>query len=238
MKKGKSMRFISVGMVLLWLLTVPLLAGAVQSTGEAGIIIDKTSYVPGEQIRLQFKAPANWPGNAWIGIIPSNVSHGSESVNDQYDITYQYIEQRTSGVMVFTAPGVGQWDLRMHDTDSNGREIAFASFTVSDSMPAANDTDYQLRLEKTVFAPGEKIAVRFQASANWPGDAWIGIIPSNVSHGSEPVNDQYDITYQYIEQRTSGVMVFTAPEVGQWDLRMHDTDTNGREIATISFRVR
>jgi len=52
------------------------------------------------------------------GIIPSTTAHGSEIVNDQYDITYQYIESRTSGVMYFKAPGAGKWDIRMHDTDA------------------------------------------------------------------------------------------------------------------------
>ena len=104
------------------------------------------------------------------------------------------------------------------------------------SMPTASDSS--LVLEKTVFAPGESIRVEFYASDNWARDAWIGIIPSNISHGSESVNDKYDITYQYIENRTSGVMVFKAPSLGQWDLRMHDTDSNGREVASISFTVR
>jgi len=104
------------------------------------------------------------------------------------------------------------------------------------SVPTAGDSN--LVLEKTVFAPGESIRVEFYASSNWARDAWIGIIPSNISHGSESVNDQHDITYQYIENRTNGVMIFTAPGPGQWDLRMHDTDRNGREVASISFTVR
>jgi uncharacterized caspase-like protein len=104
------------------------------------------------------------------------------------------------------------------------------------SVPTVSDSN--LVLEKTVFAPGESIRVEFYASGNWARDAWIGIIPSNISHGSESVNDQHDITYQYIENRTNGAMVFTAPGSGQWDLRMHDTDSNGREVAYISFTVR
>lgn len=236
MRQGKSVRSISVAILCLWLLALPLMAGATYGASEAGLVIDKKSYVPGEQIQVKFQAPANWPSDAWIGIIPSNIRHGSESVNDQHDITYQYIEQRTSGIMVFSAPGPGQWDLRMHDTDSNGREVASVSFTVNNIIP--NSTGQKLWLNKTVFVPGERIQVRFQAMANWPSDAWIGIIPSNISHGSEEVNDQYDITYQYIEHRSSGIMEFTAPEAGHWDLRMHDTDSNGREISYISFTVR
>lgn len=96
----------------------------------------------------------------------------------------------------------------------------------------------ELSLEKSVFTTGEKILVRYTADMNWPSDAWIGIIPSSVSHGSEELNDQYDITYQYIEHHVQGVMVFAAPEPGHWDMRMHDTDDNGREIASVSFTVK
>ena len=235
MNKIGSMRILTVLGLLIWMVSMPLIAGAVSYEQGAELAIDKTSYAPGESIRVQFSASGNWARDAWIGIIPSNIPHGSEPVNDQHDITYQYIEKRTSGVMVFTAPGAGQWDLRMHDTDGNGREVAYVSFTVGQATPKISDAN--LVLEKTVFSPGESIRVQFSASNNWARDAWIGIIPSNIPHGSEPVNDQHDITYQYIEKRTSGVMVFTAPGPGHWDFRMNDADSNGREVSYVSFTV-
>jgi hypothetical protein len=222
----------------IWMLYLPLVAGAVSYIGGTDLFLDKTSFAQGETIRVQFTASGNWARNAWIGIIPSHIPHGSESVNDQHDITYQYIEKRTSGVMVFTAPGPGQWDLRMHDTDSNGREAASVSFTVGAGGSASSGGAANLSLEKTSFTRGEAIRVQFTAPGNWARNAWIGIIPSHIPHGSESVNDQHDITYQYIEKRTSGVMVFTAPGPGQWDLRMHDTDSNGREVSPVSFSVR
>ncbi|MFH1148833.1 MAG: hypothetical protein V1736_14170, partial [Pseudomonadota bacterium] len=78
----------------------------------------------------------------------------------------------------------------------------------------------------------------FSAPGYFARDAWVGIIPSHIAHGSEAENDKYDVTYQYLEKRTSGVLVFQAPkESGQWDLRMHDTDGNGREVASVSFTV-
>lgn len=68
--------------------------------------------------------------------------------------------------------------------------------------------------------------------------ALIGIIPSNIPHGDEEVNDAHDVTYQYLEGRTSGTLVFTAPSSGYWDLRMHSSDSSGVEIATVSFTTR
>lgn len=96
----------------------------------------------------------------------------------------------------------------------------------------------QLTLNKQNFKVGEQIQVSFRAPAGLHRSAWIGIIPSNIPHGDEEVNDSHDITYQYLEGRTSGTFVFTAPSSGYWDLRMHSTDTRGIEIASVSFTTR
>ena len=70
--------------------------------------------------------------------------------------------------------------------------------------------DISLWLEKTTFAPNEEINVHFTAPASFPSNAWIGLIPSNIPHGDETVNDQNDIAYEYISGRTSGVMTFSS----------------------------
>jgi hypothetical protein len=191
--------------------------------------------------------------NAWIGIVPSQIAHGSEATNDQHDIAYQYLQNRTSGTMNFTAPTTpGSYDIRFHDTDDNGVELAFVSFAVGGQSSSAGIRDdggtvsqagegygreATLRIDKSAYRQGEQIRVRFTAPARYAGDAWIGIIPATTPHGSEATNDQHDITYQYIQQRTSGEMVFTAPPPGRWDFRLHDTDNNGREITFVTFTV-
>lgn len=101
--------------------------------------------------------------------------------------------------------------------------------------------DSQLSLDKSVYSPGETIVVSFVASPDWDKSAWIGIIPADTPHGKESVNDQYDITYQYINKATNGTMEFTAPtEPGKYDIRMHDTDdgSTGKEIASVTFEVK
>ena len=60
---------------------------------DASITLRKGIYAPGEEIYVSFTALPDFAENAWIGIIPSNVPHGKESVNDQYDISYQYLEK-------------------------------------------------------------------------------------------------------------------------------------------------
>ena len=96
----------------------------------------------------------------------------------------------------------------------------------------------ELRLEKTQFAPGESIRVSFTASPDFAANAWVGIIPSAVPHGSEPVNDQNDSTYQHLNKRASGELTFAAPtQPGSYDFRMNDCDDNGKEVASVSFSV-
>lgn len=100
--------------------------------------------------------------------------------------------------------------------------------------PAASPPS--LTIQRSTFAPGEKIRVRFTAP-DYPDDAWIGVIPSEIPHGDEAVNDRHDVAYQHLDGRTDGEMVFVAPRVGQWDLRLHSTDRGGAETASVSFVV-
>ena len=195
-----------------------------------GLKLDKASFAPGEEINVHFSASSDYAENAWVGIIPAHIEHGSEAVNDGHDLTYQYLKKRTSGVLKFQALAkAGSYDFRMHDTDSNGNEVASVSFSVGGQL---------LRLDKTTFAPGEEINVHFNASGDYADNAWIGIIPAHIEHGSEAVNDGHDLTYQYLKKRTSGVLKFQAlAKAGSYDFRMHDTDSNGNEVASVSFIV-
>lgn len=198
------------------------------------LTLEKTEFAPGEEIAVSFTAPASCGEKGWVGIIPSSVAHGDEEVNDQHDVSYQYINRQTSGVMEFKSPGQpGAYDFRMHDTDDRGKEVASLSFQVELVTEGA-----QLTLEKTSYVPEEEIRLAFTAPGVWGSTAWIGIIPSDVPHGSEDENDRHDIAYQYLSKRTQGLITFKAPDrPGKYDFRMHDTDNGGNEITFISFIV-
>lgn len=100
-------------------------------SGGATLELTKKTYSAGEQIKVEYTALSTYASNAWVGIIPSNISHGSEAENDKHDITYQYLNKSTSGTLTFTAPDKpGEYDFRMHDTDSNGKEVTHVTFTV------------------------------------------------------------------------------------------------------------
>jgi len=203
------------------------------------IVPSNKEFNPNEEIQVRFQGQSYFHSNAWVGIIPSHVAHGKESVNDQHDLSYQYLNKKTAGVLKFQAPNKsGNYDFRMNNADKNGSEVASVSFVVK-----GQDQDFKPHLviknKKTIYAPGEAIQVQFSASSHYPANAWVGIIPSKVGHGSESVNDQHDITYQYLDKRTQGVLTFAAPnQSGAFDFRMHDTDSSGKEVSSISFVVK
>jgi putative hemolysin len=204
------------------------------TVGAPGLWLDKTTFEPGEEIQVRFVAPSPLLDGAWVGIIPSDVPHGSDTTNDEYDLDYQYLEGQTAGVLIFPAPHrPGSYDFRLHDSDEDGHEVASVSFTISGGSGSP-----ELRLDRTAFAPGEEIQVHFVAPATFPDNAWVGIIPSDVPHGDETINEEHDLDYDYLEGQGSGVLTFIAPyEPGAYDVRMHDTDDDGREVASVSFTV-
>jgi len=230
--KGLLLATVSVGLVL----------GSVSQAAAPNpyqLKLERSTFAPGESIDVGFKVSGKLDRTAWVGIIPANVTHGSEAHNDQYDISYQYLNGSMAGEMTFKAPSEpGRYDFRLNSTDSNGRELTYVSFTVAEESEEVSE-DVFLSLPKKVYNPGESIVVSFKADPNYQSNAWVGIIPSKVSHGSEAHNDQYDLTYQYLEGQSEGKLRFSAPSTpGKYDFRMHDTDSDGSEVYSVSFTVR
>ena len=97
---------------------------------EIEIALAKSRFFPDEAISFTFTTP-ELPPSAWIGIVPSDISHGDEALNDMHDTSFRYLEGRTGGGFDLPNPGTGEWTLRLHDDDENGREIAYVPFSVS-----------------------------------------------------------------------------------------------------------
>lgn len=190
----------------------------------------KLKFDGGEEIKANFNAPAEYPGSALVALVPAGVAHGSASETFPAKIAYLYLNKSTTGILVFKAPKKsGSYDLRMFDNGENGKEVASITFEVGASL---------LRLTKTKFASKEDIRVEFTAFENFAANAWIGIVPSDVPHGSETENDKHDMAYQYLNKKLSGTLIFKAPiRAGTYDLRMNDSDNGGKEIASITFEV-
>ncbi|MBN1774646.1 MAG: hypothetical protein JXB32_25520 [Deltaproteobacteria bacterium] len=207
------------------------------SAGGPRLRLERGVYAPGDTIVVQFTAPPNLPENAWIGLIPSEVPHGAEAVNDEHDVAFEYLDGRTSGTVELRAPlRPGRWDVRLNGTDAGGRELASATFTVQGEQASGPP---RVWLDGGVLAAGTPVAIHFTAPAGFPLDAWIGIVPTTAPHGSEAVCDEVDAAYEHLQGRTSGTVTLTAPDrPGPWDVRMFDTDAEGREVASTTFQVR
>ena len=194
--------------------------------------LKKTVFNPGDDIDLEFSIAVPLPAQAWIGVIPSEIPHGTESVNDQHDVSYQYLGAQPASTFRFQAPDKpGSYDFRLND--SGGKELASVSFQVGDVK-----LEGTLKMHKETFAPGEQIDVDFTAPEALPRTAWVGMIPSNIPHGKEAVNDQHDIGWNYLEKKSAGTLHFIAPpEAGSYDFRMNSSDSDGVEITSVTFRV-
>lgn len=199
---------------------------------DARLTVSTSEVWIGQNLEITFSAPAGLE-SAWVGIIPSDVPHGDESVNDAHDLTYQYLSDRTQGVLTFTAPTkTGSYDARLNDGD--GREIASVTFTVKQP----DFSVAKITVLTPVVAPGARVKFEFTAPEHLPENAWIGIIPSDVPHGSEAQNDGANRGYAYLSGKTHGSDELRAPaEPGRYDLRMHDTDSDGQEITHAGFEV-
>ena len=202
--------------------------------------ISKTEYVSGEEIKLTFETEGDFDKNAWIGIIPADIPRGDESRNDQHDISYQYLRDKKSGDLVFKAPEQpGTYDFRMHTSDQNGKEVTTLTFTVKEEGVEEETGDASLEINKRIYKPGEEIVITFKAPDSWPKNAWIGIIPSDAPHGVEKENDKVDLAYVYLNKKTSGEVTLKAPKnAGSYDIRMHDTDNDGKEVEHVTFKVK
>ncbi len=93
---------------------------------------DKKEYSVGEAIRLKLTWTGTPDSNAWVGIIPAEIPHGDEYVNDDADLHYIYLEFNGQGEFYFEYElEPGKYTLRVNENDDGGAELAWCEFTVS-----------------------------------------------------------------------------------------------------------
>ena len=203
--------------------------------------LDKNEYFPDEEIKVTFKVMKHFASSAWIGILPADCPHGSEKVNDENDIGYKHLKYKKyeqGGTMILKAPRkIGNYDIRLNDTDSNGKEMAYVPFIVS-----TRSDKISLTTNKGSYFPNEEIKIDFKVHPAFATSAWIGILPNDCPHGSEKVNDENDLGYKHLKYKKyngGGSMVLKAPkQSGIYDIRMHNTDSDGYEVASVTITVK
>ncbi len=127
-------------------------------------------------------------------------------------------------------------------SDATGTE---EDFTVPEMDAAKRTTDLKITTMKTkkkLYAPGEAITVTLKWSGTPDSGAWVGIIPADVPHGDEYVNDEADVAYIYLSGNEGDQFVFDdelAEELapGMYTLRVNEDDSGGAELAWCAFAV-
>lgn len=91
---------------------------------------DKTTYVPGEEIRLTLVSNTPLDGGAWVGIVPSDTAQGLEEYGNAAYVGYVYVSDLQGDILVLYAPGEpGSYDLRLYNA---GLELASVSISVNE----------------------------------------------------------------------------------------------------------
>lgn len=228
------------------------------STAMVGsLLLKRFNFAPGETINVTFVAPPGLPDDAWIGIVPSDVEHGDESRNDRNDLAYQYLNGRTSDTLQFEAPQQpGDYDLRMHNTDTLGREIASVSFRVavgraqspataqppSTAPPAAVSTTEpepppaasgpQLRTDQSSYHGGETIVLHFSGVTNAALKDRVGLYRVGT-------DDSSPIETRYLAQKSQGELHFSVPPLpGNYEFRLFLDSNGGQAAVATSQQIR
>ncbi len=130
-------------------------------------------------------------------------------------------------------------EIEKNKQSNNSKKIT-AKTAPSSKTPKAVKKIFKpkIYLNKTLYAPGEKIRISFRASKRYGENAWIGIIPSKIKHGEAEENELHAISYEYLDKKTKGTMFFQAPlKYGKYDIRMHNSEM-GKEVVYVSFVVK
>ncbi|WP_448564444.1 hypothetical protein [Thalassotalea ganghwensis] len=198
--------------------------------------LDKSDYYPEEPIHLNYVVPHSLPDTAWVALVPSSAPNGFSSVNNQQKLEYKRVSGGDKGTLVFTAPNkLGTYELRIHDGEAHD-SIELKSLVFDVSLSQWNDGT-SLSLVKTNYKAGESIFLTYTVPQEISGGAYASIVPSNIPHGNESINDKHDLQYHNIKGIHKGILEFVAPNKnGPFDIRFHNSD-NGYEIAHISFEV-
>ncbi len=206
---------------------------------------DGSNLQGGDSFKVSFETSAGITETAWIGIVPAGAAE-AEAEADKVDLDYAYVEGKEEGEVTLDVPlSGGAFEVRFYSSDDPklGQLLAAQTFSASEAEATEIPGDLvELRLEKEVFAPGEMIKVDILLpEAPIPGlDAtgWIGVVPSNIEHGSEELNDQHDTTFERLATPRSSALELQAPSTpGSYDIRVHTSDTNGVEVGFITFTV-
>jgi hypothetical protein len=102
--------------------------------GESSITIDFTAINRGQVARISYVAAVPLAPTAWLGIVPAETPHDNAYETDRYDVLYVYLKGQPRGTLRVQIPTnipQGEYEVRIFDSDGNGREVAASEpFTI------------------------------------------------------------------------------------------------------------
>jgi hypothetical protein len=181
----------------------------------ATLSTDKTLYKEGEKIIVQFTDPEGHSG-AWIGLFEATAPTDPWADGDSYDLDYGYTSGATSGYVELNAVRPGWFQIRFFNADDDINIAAAISTTFEISTEGGRIGDPTLSFEQPIFRRGEHVKLHYTWNPALGNNAWVGLFKNLDPLDGTENPDNYDIVYDFIQEETSGVWVFDAPEEIGW----------------------
>lgn len=213
------------------------------------VATDRATYAPGDTIVVRV---GGLPGNAqdWVALVPEGAPEDSLG-------QWTYTDGVTEGEFRFRAPpALGRYEVRVYfDFPDGGYTVharaglEVAAGAVSEPEPApepvaeepeaepepeplaeaAEPAPVELATDREVYQPGETIAV---TAANLPGHAEDLLTLVGAGEPDDAYGD-----WAYTDGVVEGSFVFTAPEPGDYELRLLPGGSIGVVAARVPVRV-
>ncbi len=125
-------------------------------------------------------------------------------------------------------------------TDASQSKVDYNVPEIDQSKRMSDIEITSLKMSKKSYSADEPIVV----TVTWKGtpaeDCWVGIIPAEVEHGDEYLNDEHDVDYRYLSGEVSGeeIVFETYLEPGDYTMRVNENDNGGVELGWCEFKVK
>ena len=105
-------------------------------SGKPSIDLNEDWVQPGKTIQVKWDAPVSQQkSGAWIGVVPAVTPADDKITHDNADLQYKTLDGKSSGKFELRVPnGQGKYELRIYDSETNGKVLASTPFTVSNSI--------------------------------------------------------------------------------------------------------
>ncbi len=187
------------------------------------------------EIKLDIKGEVT--DDAWITFVPSFVPH-TEKDGDEYNGNWVRLKNIENGTAVIRTPDAkGPYDIRVYngEDDEMASELDYKTIFLN----YAPDLNVSIDVEKKQFEPKEEIPITVKITGDIPGDSWMSVVPSHVSH-TEGEGDAVNIGCVWLKDIKDNKAVLSAPdEAGFYDIRVYNGDFSDTadEIACIPIKV-